>query len=193
MTDLLEPPTVHDAPAGTRRLLRGLAPAALAAALILTGCAADPGELSDPAEPSDPAPAEDTPAEDAPDDAQPDAVARGTVTAGGTSYVITELRNCEPFEIEGIDVELELQGLGQSDTGEGVQIDVYIQDIGGAPFNDVSWSGPEGVFGGPDGADVQLADGRVSGSATLVDSLEQVELLDIQFDLEVPDDLIACR
>jgi len=156
---------------------------------VLAGCAADAGE-----EPADaPAAEEDAPAEEAPDAAEPDAAVVGTVTVGGTTYSVTELRNCEPLEQEGIERELELQGLGQSDDGERVQIDVYVQEIGGAPFDDVSWNGPEGVNGAPADADVQLTDDRVTGTATLVESLTQAGALPIEFDLDVPGELIGCR
>src|SRR5690606_32184930 len=123
---------------------------------------------------------------DAAPDAEPEAV-RGTVVVDGVSYDMTTMRNCEPFEVEGIDVALELQGLGEHD-GERVQVDVYIQTIGGMPSDDVSWAGPEGVYGGSDDAAVTLdeAAGRVVGTATLKDSLTQTETIGIEFDLEVP-------
>ncbi|MGY6498115.1 MAG: hypothetical protein ACXIUP_07790, partial [Microcella sp.] len=89
--------------------------------------------------------------------------------------------------------ELELQGIGVSDEGERVQIDVYVETIAGQPFDDVSWAGPEGIWGGPDDAQITLGADRVSGSATLVDALTQEGALAIEFDLEVPDELIECR
>lgn len=122
------------------------------------------------------------------------ATVRGTVTVDGTRYEITELRNCDPYQDDMVDTELELQGLGEHD-GERVQIDVYVQTIAGTPLDDVSWSGPEGVFGGPEDADVTLDAGgtSVSGAATLLDALTQTETVDIEFDLDVPAGTIACR
>jgi len=116
----------------------------------------------------------------------------GWVDVDGVEYEITELRNCEPLNDGTIERELELQGFGEVD-GDRVQIDVYVGTIGGAPFDDVAWNGPEGVFGDPGQADVTLDANRVAGSATLVDSLTQTETVAIEFDLEVPTELVACR
>jgi len=118
----------------------------------------------------------------------------GTVTVDGVAYEITTLRNCDPLDEGPIERELELQGLGDAE-GERVQIDVYVQRIGGNPFDDVSWSGPEGVFGNPADARVEIsADGTsVTGSATLDDAMTQTETIDVEFDLAVPADTISCR
>jgi hypothetical protein len=117
----------------------------------------------------------------------------GTVTVAGTEYAISEVRRCEPLDEGGIERELELQGFGQSPDGERVQIDVYQQSIGGAPFDDVSWAGPEGVFGGPDDADLTVDGDEVSGSATLVDAMTQEESVAVSFTLPIPSDELACR
>lgn len=140
-------------------------------------------------------------APDAPDEVEEDGTedasttATGTATVGGTEYAIGDLRRCEPLEDDMIEVELELQGFGESADGERVQIDVYVQTIGGTPLDDVSWAGPEGIFGNnsTDGADVTFTGDQVSGTATMVDALSQTEELDITFDLPVPAELIACR
>ena len=145
--------------------------------------------------PQDPTDEPDGPAEGSEDDGDSQvAPVRGTVTVDGTRYEITELRNCDPYEMDMIDVELELQGIGEHD-GERVQIDVYVQTIAGTQADDVSWAGPEGVFGGPEDANVTLdADGTsVRGVATLLDALTQTETVDIEFDLDVPAGTIACR
>ncbi len=174
----------------TRRLVRGLAPVALATALVLAGCAAD---AEPPADSNGATVEEDAPAEDAPESDEPNAAVLGTATVGGTSYDITELRNCEPLTQDMIESSLELQGFGETADGERVQIDVYIQTIGGTPLDVVSWSGPEGVFGTQDHADVQLADDRVSGSTIMVDAFTLEEELAIEYDLAVPSELIDCR
>ncbi|WP_159621342.1 hypothetical protein [Ruania rhizosphaerae] len=118
----------------------------------------------------------------------------GLVTVDDVQYEITELRNCEPLQQEMVERELELQGLGEHD-GERIQIDVYIQELAGAPYNDVAWSGPEGVFGTQESADVTLDAGGTSvrGVATLQDALTQTETVTIDFDLPVPAETIACR
>lgn len=111
-----------------------------------------------------------------------------------TTYSITELRNCEPLNDGIIERELELQGFGQHE-GERIQIDVYKQMVAGSAGNEVSWSGPEGVFGSSDIAGITWApDGAsVLGSSELVDSMTQTERLMIDFDLQVPSETVACR
>lgn len=192
MTELLETLPADRPATPARRLLSGLAPLALATAFVLAGCAVGNDEPSDPgSSTTDDAPADEVPEGDEGDDSS--ATVLGTATVGGTSYDITELRNCEPLTQDAIESSLELQGFGETADGERVQIDVYIQTIGGTPLDVVSWSGPEGVFGTQDHADVQLADNRVSGSATMVDSFTLEEELAIEYNLVVPNELIDCR
>ena len=121
--------------------------------------------------------------------------ALGTVRVNDfTTYTITELRNCEPLSDGTIERELELQGFGEHE-GDRVQIDVYKQMVGGSAGNEISWSGPEGVFGssgvaqitwGPDSA-------NVLGSSTMVDAQTQEEKIKVAFDLQVPDETVDCR
>ncbi|MBX9471060.1 hypothetical protein [Microcella sp.] len=190
MTDMPETTLPTARTARRRWLVRGFAPVALAAAFALAGCAAD---TEAPTEPNGSTVESDAPANETPEGDEPAATVLGTATVGGTSYDITELRNCEPLNQDAVESSLELQGFGETADGERVQIDVYIQTIGGTPLDVVSWSGPEGVFGTQDHADVQLADNRVSGSATMVDSFTLEEELAIEYDLAVPNELIDCR
>lgn len=158
------------------------------------------GDVSDPtanaADPGDDAPAGDDAAADDSEEAQdePDEplASRGTVEVAGTTYQITELRRCDPYEVEMFDVELELQGFGEHD-GQRVQIDVYVQKIAGQQFDDVSWAGPEGVFGGPEDALVDYDGDTVSGTATLLETMHQEAKLPVTFDLEVPSEILDCR
>lgn len=130
--------------------------------------------------------------EEAQDEQDAPLASRGTVEVAGTTYQITELRRCEPLQMEMFDRDLELQGSGEHD-GQRVQIDVYVQKIAGQQSDDVSWAGPEGVFGGPQDASVNYDGNTVSGSATLVDGLTQEEELPVSFDLEVPSEILDCR
>lgn len=192
MTELLET-TLPTARSARRRVARGFAPLALAAAFALAGCATG---TEAPTEPNGSTVESDAPVDEAPETAEgdePSATVLGTATVGGTSYDITELRNCEPLNQDAVESSLELQGFGETADGERVQIDVYIQTIGGTPLDVVSWSGPEGVFGTQDHADVQLADNRVSGSAIMLDSFTLEDELAIEYDLAVPNELIDCR
>lgn len=163
--------------------------------------AADATEDPDTTEAPDAADDEDTTAPDdtaeadgpeANDDEGAAAGPSGTVTVDGASYTVDELRRCEPLDDATIERELELQAIGDHE-GERVQIDVYVQTLAGTPFDDVSWSGPEGVFGGPDDAAVEIAGDQVSGTATLVDAMSQTETVSIEFVLPLPADEIACR
>lgn len=119
---------------------------------------------------------------------------RGVVIVDGVSYDITDVQNCEPYADDIVDRQLELQGFGEHD-GERLQIDVYIETLAGMPVNDVSWMGPEGVFGGPEDANVMLDSSGTSvrGNAVLFDSLTMEDTVSIEFDLEIPDDTYACR
>lgn len=152
----------------------------------------EPAETPEPQEgEADEAPAASDDAAD-PDPEAPPAATRGWVEVEGTRYDITELRRCEPFEMDLLESELELTGLGESD-GERVQIDVLVQTMAGMPADDVSWAGPEGIFGGPEDADVSFTGDRVSGTATLLESLMMEETLAVSFDLEVPTEIHECR
>lgn len=170
--------------------------AALATAtLVLVGCSAEP---SDSAQSGDDTEQSETRAEPRDDSAAPGDV-RGIVDVDGTRYEITELRNCEPLEDGVVDRHLELQGIGEHD-GERVQLDVYIEEIGDLPYDDVAWAGPEGVFGageheGPYEAEVTIDDAGASvrGVATLVDAWDPSETILVDFELEIPAETIACR
>ncbi|WP_110588301.1 hypothetical protein [Microbacterium suaedae] len=111
-----------------------------------------------------------------------------------TTYAITELRNCEPLNDGTIERELELQGFGEHE-GTPIQIDVYKQMVAGSAGNEVSWSGPEGVFGSSDIASITWAGegDNVLGSSTLVDGATQSEKIMVGFDLQVPAETVACR
>lgn len=176
----------------------------LVAGLGLAACGDD---ADDGAATTDPAPDASAPeGADAPEDptdeaddgsdqsSETEAELLGTVVVDGVQYEITELRNCDPLDDGTVERELELQGIGQHE-GERVQIDVHIEQIAGQPLNEVSWAGPEGVFGGPEDAEVDLAqDGSfVTGSATLLDSLNQTDTISIGFNLAVPAETISCR
>jgi len=108
------------------------------------------------------------------------------------TYEITEVRRCDPLVMDMLERELEVQGMGDHED-ERVQIDVYVQEVGGTRLDEVSWTGPEGVFGGPEDARVTFDGSRVSGSATLVDGLTQEQTLPVSFDLEVPAEILSCR
>lgn len=172
--------------------------AALAAtALLLASCSGS--DVLDPAEADQERHASTGENSSASKDSSPEDVetgeALGTVRINDfTTYTITELRNCEPLSDGTIERELELQGFGQHE-GTPVQIDVYKQMVAGNAGNEVSWSGPEGVFGSSGSAQVTWGPDNASvlGSATLVDAQTQTEKIMLNFDLQVPAETVACR
>jgi len=119
---------------------------------------------------------------------------QGAVVIDGVSYDINSVRACDPYNEGPIERELELQGTGEYE-GTRTQIDVYVQTIGGAPMDEVSWAGPEGIYGGPENADVTVdgAGSRVFGEATLRDAMTQEETVHIEFELQIPAETVACR
>ncbi|KOX09967.1 hypothetical protein [Nocardiopsis sp. NRRL B-16309] len=123
----------------------------------------------------------------------------GTVSVDGVEYEITEVRNCVPLEQAGVEREVELQGRGSVD-GETIQVDAYVQTIGGAPMDSISWSGPEGVFGSNQGATgsgqevaLEVSGSQATGSAVLNDALAGTETVSVEFTLPVPDELVDCH
>lgn len=174
--------------------------AALAAiALTVAGCASDDA-APPPADQRSPSTSTSNAEQETPESAEP-AEALGAVRVNDAiTYSITELRKCEPFEDDMIERELELQGLGTHD-GERIQLDIYLETIGGAPHNHFSWAGPEGVFGS-DPLDGSSSDARITwgpdnasvlGSATLFDSMTGEERIMVDFDVQVPSETVACR
>lgn len=173
-----------------KKLHTGLASLA-ATALLLTGCSSD---LDVPIESEVNQEAPASTEENAPESNE-STESLGVVRINQViTYSITELRNCEPMNDGTIERELELQGFGQHE-GERIQIDVYKQMVAGSAGNEVSWSGPEGVFGSSDVAGITWGpdDASVLGSSELVDSMTQTERLMISFDLQVPTETVACR
>lgn len=145
-----------------------------------------------PDEPADDAQADeaDEPAEREPDEPLGEIV--GQVDVAGTTYDILEVRRCEPLQMEMLDRDLEVQGFGVHG-GERVQIDVYVQEVAGQQLDEVSWAGPEGIFGGPEDVAVTFDGSVVRGSATVRDALTQEQTLPVTFELEVPDEIVQCR
>lgn len=162
--------------------------------------ASDAEEAAAPA-PDEPAPTDDERSDpEAPDDdeAGPEAPAAGpsgTVTVAGTAYEMDRVTRCATDEddLSGFgELDLDLFALGEDDTGDRTSIFVQVGELSGAPFESVSWDGPEGTWGEPQAIDVDLTDDRVTGSATLVDSLTFEGSLEVTFDLPVPADEERC-
>ena len=171
---------------------------AIAALVLVAGCGADPvagGPSSESVNEAASSEREQT-ATETPDGSEPAAQeqAQGQVTVDGVSYSLDSVHACDPLNDGLVERELELQGTGTHE-GDRLQVDVYVQTVGGQPMNDVAWAGPEGIFGDPRDLDLSVDDAaaRVSGTATLHDAMTQVETINIEFDVRIPSDTVACR
>ena len=169
---------------------------AVAALALMTGCGAETVEHDISSEPADAAASseQEDAATETREESLPATQTQGTVTVDGTSYGPLEMRACDPLNDGVVERELELQGTG-SHEGTSTQVDVYVQTVGGQPMNDVSWAGPEGVFGSPLDLDLTVDDAaaRVYGTAILQDAMTFEDTISIEFDVEIPADTIACR
>lgn len=124
----------------------------------------------------------------------------GSVTVDNQEYQLHEIRRCIPLETEGVERELELQARGFVSAGEGydgedwVQLDVAKQTIAGARYDDVSWAGPEGVYGSTvEPSEVVFSGTMATGRGTLVDALTQEATVTVSFMVDVPGEEIDCR
>jgi hypothetical protein len=134
----------------------------------------------------------------------------GTATVGDTTYSFDQALRCEEDDlgIDGMEREIEAQFLGRSDDGR-IQLDLYISEFSGMPMHDVSWAGPEGVFGASftqiggtwmgenddvyQDAPIALDGDRATGSVVLYDGMTMEESIELDFDVVVPSDTFACR
>lgn len=119
----------------------------------------------------------------------------GTVTLEGITYEMDRVTRCatDGEELAGFgELDLDLFALGEDDAGDRTSIFVQVGELSGAAFESVSWDGPEGTWGEPQAIDIDLADDRVTGTATLVDALTFEGSLEIAFDLPVPADEERC-
>lgn len=200
--------------------MRRLATLAIAFLLMgfLAACGDDDGDTSAPSDDTSAVDDSDAPADDgdadAPaDDEEGDSVPEvgsgdaGTVTIDGTTYDMNQALLCDPdsADTEMSDRELELQVLGEG----GNQLDVYISEMAGVPLHDVSWAGPEGIYGngisqmggawtgqaGDTYADPPISvDGnRATGSVVLYDAMTMEESIELDFDVVIPSETFACR
>ena len=126
----------------------------------------------------------------------------GEITVGMTPYQLHEVWLCTPSEVEGFDRVLELQARGYVPAGTGydgedwVQVDVHVQEVAGTPYDDLSWAGPEGVFGSSvQPAEVVYFEGATTlvARGTLADALTQEETVSASLSVAVPEEEIDCR
>lgn len=197
--------------------------AALALTLLLAGflaaCGDDDSDTSNPADTAagsstadDTAdgPADDTASDDPADEGDDTPPAStgdaGTATVDGATYGFDRALRCDPDSVgvPGLEREIEAQFLG-----DGVQLDVYVESINGMPMHQVSWAGPEGIFGASftqigdswmgEGDDIYqdspvVVDGdRATGSVVLYDAMTMEDTIELDFDVTIPSETFACR
>lgn len=114
----------------------------------------------------------------------------GTITINGDVYAVTNLNRCIPFSES--DDDLDLQALGV-----GVKINLYgtsdtIDDVS-VDGSGVAQSYGSMAFGkDPAISDATVADGRTTGSATIGDSLDSGTTVDVEWDVQIPDEARDC-
>lgn len=169
---------------------------ASAALLLLSGCGTDAAAPDSSTQSTNEAalPTSESAAPQVAEASEPEARDYGHVTVDGVTHVLGSVRACDPLNEGLVERELELQGLGTSN-GSRIQLDVYVQKIAGQQINDVAWSGPEGVFGNPRHLKISVdeTESRISGSAALHDAQTQEQLIDIEFNMPIPSETVACR
>lgn len=115
----------------------------------------------------------------------------GTIIINGDEYGVDTLNRCIPFSES--DEDLDLQALGG-----GVKINIYAT---AGTVDDVSVDGSTVsneygsiAFGGSDSdiSDATVDGGRTTGSATLPDATGSGETVDVQWDVEIPDEVRDC-
>lgn len=117
------------------------------------------------------------------------------VAIDGTTYAMDRVLMCEPYEEYGSRQELELQALHRGEAGR-AQLDIAIMIMGMLVVQEVSWSGPEGLFnrqGMPDETLFEVTEDRVRGDLELEDAYGRSASVRISFDIGLPDDYFACR
>lgn len=133
----------------------------------------------------------------------------GTATVAGTDYPFDNASRCNPdsIDIEGLDDQIEAQFF--STVRDRGQLDIFVAEVGGNPIHEVSWAGPEGIFGASflqiggtwmgdndtvyQDSPVVISGDRATGSIVLFDSMTMEEELELDFDVTIPSETIACR
>lgn len=174
----------------------------LMAVLLFAGCSS--GDETAPDDTASEAPAEETgdaaaePDDDAAEqDAAPaadDAAAAdsfGSFTVEGDEFVVRMVIRCTPFRDEPGNLDLQAMS-------EGPQLNVVVDGGAGGSEISVQGGGLTAAYGSiafgvsDDEVEVDVADGRVSGSGTLSDAQGSGTTVDVTFDVEVPETAQDC-
>ena len=133
----------------------------------------------------------------------------GTFTVDGVTYGLHEAMQCDPsyFDVDMVERLLDTQYVGRSDEGS-VIIHIAHSELAGNPNWDVSYNGPEGVFGShlselggqwmgeQDDTyaepPVTVEGNNITGAATLYDPMTMEDSVEVSFDVTFPDQMINC-
>lgn len=136
----------------------------------------------------------------------------GTITVDGTEYGFDEAIRCDTEEspTEGIERLFDVAYTGGSGDAR-VQLNLSISNVLAADTvsHSVSLGGLGGQFSGggaevgdrwidgqgetADGPPIVVEDGRATGSTTLSNDFDPDELVEVSFDVAVPDQITSCR
>lgn len=170
----------------------------LAVGLLATACsgddAASESPTPDPTTTTSPEPGDDpTTAPPADDDPMPDAEvgAMGSFTVDGQTFAVTDLNRCDPFFDEPGNIDLQAIAVGAilnlPVLGGGTSIDISVQ---GSALVELAGSN---VFGEVSGEPAfAVVDDRISGSATLGDTMGSDAVVEVTFDVAIPDEIREC-
>lgn len=118
-------------------------------------------------------------------------IADATLVVEGVAYEVTGLRRCQEDGAFFGEVDLEYQVFAEGPDGSG-QLDLFIDEF----LDQVSWAGPEGVYGNVENeVDAGFAGDRAASTVTLQDARTAEGEFEVVYDLPVlpESDAVACR
>lgn len=118
----------------------------------------------------------------------------GTITVDTTTYGVVEVVNCEPVQTSDLVTEVfDVIAVAQSAAGDDALFFAYTQEQSGAKANFIDYQGPEGTLSTPGGnATFVLDSGVLSGASSVVDD-GNTQTFMIQFEFELPAELVDCE
>ncbi len=167
--------------------------ATLAVCLLAAACSGDESTDTPTPDPvaSTPEPAADATAPPADDPAAPEVGAMGSFTVDGQTFAVTDLNRCDPFfdEPGNLDLQAIAQGalLNLPVLGGGTSIDISVQ---GSALVELAGSNVFGDIVGEPG--FTITDDRITGAATLGDTMGSDASVMVTFDVAIPDEVRDC-
>lgn len=176
------------------RLSRSVLAVSLTLVLAATACSGDDAAESPTPDPTATSSAEpDQPATTPPADepAAPEVGAMGSFTVDGQTFAVTDLNRCDPFFDEPGNLDLQAVAVGSilnlPVLGGGTSIDISVQ---GSALVELAGSN---VFGEIiDEPEFTITDDRITGAATLGDTMGSDATVEVTFDVAIPDEIREC-